>query len=308
MISVCIPVYNNRIDDLVKALYFQKTRLKYLVEIVVIDDASETEYKENNRKLLKYIDNYVELQDNIGRSKIRNLFLKHVSNQYLLFIDCDSRITDSEFLQTYLSMLNSDNRFVIVGGSVYSEKKPLKDKLLRWRYGVKIESKKSVIRNVYPYSSFITKNVLIRKAVLENLPFEESLTRYGHEDTLMGYILKKEGVPVIHVDNYVVNKDLDTNEEFLNKSAEAVEGLFTILDIVKGDKDFIDDVKLLVWVRKLYQIKIHVLTGAVLNIIMPFAEYYLKKGYPSLFLFSLFKLHKALDICSKSNACHYFDQ
>ncbi len=307
MISVCIPVYNSRIDDLVKALYFQKTRLKYLVEIVVIDDASQTEYKENNRKLRKYIDNYVELQDNIGRSSIRNLFLKHVSSQYLLFIDCDSGIMDSGFLQTYLSVLNSSDRSVIVGGSIYSEKKPLNDKLLRWGYGIKIESKESVIRNLQPYSSFKTNNVLIPKDVLENIPFEESLTGYGHEDTLMGYQLKKAGVPVIHIDNYVINKDLDTNEEFLNKSAEAVESLFIILDIVKGDREFVDDVKLLVWVRKLYHIKLHALIEGVLNIIMPFAEFYLRKGYPSMFMFSLFKLHKALIVCSKTKACHYFD-
>ena len=59
--------------------------------------------------------------------------------------------------------------------------------------------------------------------------------------------------------------------------------------------------------RKLYHIKLHALIEGVLNIIMPFAEFYLRKGYPSMFLFSLFKLHKALIVCSKTKACHYFD-
>ncbi|NPA36498.1 MAG: glycosyltransferase [Chlorobi bacterium] len=307
MISVCIPVYNSRIDDLIKALYYQKTVLKFTVEIVVIDDASESEYKEHNRTLARYIDNYVELKENVGRSRIRNLFLKYAKKTNLLFIDCDSVIQDSGFLKNYVSAVKEFPGKVIVGGSTYQAKRPGKEKILRWKYGITSESKPAVERNKSRYVSFITKNVLIPASVLHEIPFEESLTGYGHEDTLMGYRLKKAGVKIVHIDNYVLNADLDTNEEFLKKSREAVVSLFLALDVVNGDKDFIDDVKLLRWVRKLYQIKLQKIVNAVLNIIMPFILFFLKNNYPSVFLLNLYKLNTALKECKSREACRYFN-
>jgi glycosyltransferase involved in cell wall biosynthesis len=306
MISVCIPVYNSFVNELVKALYYQKVSLNYIVEIVVIDDASDEEWKGSNRQLGKYIDKYIELDQNAGRSRIRNLFLKYASKPNLLFIDCDSSITDSDFLKRYIDALKKGTGRVIVGGSTYREEKPEKNKRLRWVYGHKSESKPAGERNKTPYSSFKTNNVLIPAEVLSKIPFEESMTGYGHEDTLMGYRLRESGVEVIHIDNYVLNSKLDTNEEFLKKSAEAVDSLFKALDIVKGDKDFIEDVKLLRWVRMLYQKRLMKLVYAVLNIIMPFVLVFLKRDLPSVSLLNLYKLHLALKLCNDRNACRYF--
>lgn len=306
MLSVCIPVFNNPVGSLVKALYFQKTRLKYLVEIIVIDDASEMDFKMENRELGKYVDKYIELDENTGRSGIRNLFLKYVTKPNVLFIDSDSVIDNLDFLQTYIETIKKKNGSVIVGGNAYAEKKPEKNKILRWKYGREVESKPAAVRNEDPYKSFISKNFVIPRETLKKIPFEESLTGYGHEDTLMGYRLKKEGVEVFHIDNYVVNNELDTNEEYLEKSREAVKSLFVILDIVKGDPDFIGDVKLLVWVRKMYQMKLFNTVKGVLNILNPFIVFALKNGLPSIFLFNLFKLYHALNICSASGAGKYF--
>ncbi len=306
MISVCVPVFNSHIDDLVKALHYQKVKLKYQVEILVIDDASGEEYRLHNRELSKYIDNYIELDKNIGRSRIRNLFAKYASGQYLLFIDSDSVVDSSDFLRDYFHVLKLNEGKVVVGGSAYSGVKPEKSKMLRWEYGRKVESRPASIRNKDPYRSFITKNVLIPLKVFDKVRFDETLTGYGHEDTLMGYRLKKAGAGILHIDNYVINRELDTNEEFLTKSREAVESLFTILNIVNGAPDFIDDVKLLIWVRKLYKMKLVEPVKGVLNIFNPFIEYALRNGVSSLFLFSLFKLHHALEICAGTKAEKYF--
>jgi len=306
MISVCIPVYNARIDDLIKALHYQKSTLKYQVEIVVIDDASDEEYRKNNRKLSHFIDKYVELDQNVGRSAIRNMFVQYATKQNLLFIDSDAGIEDSEFLSKYLQTLENNRGVVLVGGSDYSKQKPSGTQILRWKYGVEVERKSAKERNKDMYRSFISKNFLIPESVLRSVPFENKLTGYGHEDTLMGKKKKKAGIGIIHIDNSVINKDLDTNEEFLRKSSEAVESLFRILDIVKGDADFIEDVKLLVWVKKLYKKGLAGVVVGILNMINPFIEFVLKEGFPSVFLFNLFKLYYALKICLKSDACKYF--
>ncbi len=306
MISVCIPVYNSYINELIKALYYQKVNTKYQVEIVVIDDASGDKYKQENRKLAKYIDNYIELSENIGRAKIRNLFIQYTAYPNLLFIDCDSGIGNSDFLKKYLETVKANSGKVIVGGSIYSGIKPEKNKLLRWKYGHKIESKPASIRNKNPYRSFKTNNVIIPGRVLRRLPFNESLRGYGHEDTLMGFALKKAGKEILHIDNSVINTELDTNEEFLNKSKEAVKSLFQALELTGGDKAFIEDVKLLSKVRELYEMKLASTVRGVLNIVDPFIGFYLKNGLPSLFLFNLFKLHHALKVCSETGAEKYF--
>ena len=306
MLSVCIPVYNSKIDDLIKALHYQQKQVKNNVEIIVIDDASNEKFKLHNRKFFNYVDKYVELPENVGRSRIRNMFLKYVSTPNMLFIDSDSCIDNSEYLKKYLKVLEKYKGKVIVGGSSYFEQKPDKNKILRWKYGREVESQKAERRNINPFVSFKTNNVLIPKEILKKTPFEEYVTGYGHEDTLMGFRLKKAGVGIVHIDNYVINKDLDTNEEFLAKSKEAVDSLFQILQIVDGDKEFIDDVKLLAWVRKLYVMKLSGTAKGVLNILGPFVEFALKKGIPSILLFNVFKLKQALDVCYATGACKYF--
>jgi len=41
---------------------------------------------------------YIQLDNNIGRAKIRNLFLKYAKYDYLLFLDCDTFIISDDFV------------------------------------------------------------------------------------------------------------------------------------------------------------------------------------------------------------------
>ncbi len=306
MLSVCIPVFNSNVEQLVKALYFQKTKLKHIVEIVIIDDASDRSFKEQNRELGKYIDIYVELDENVGRARIRNLFLNYATKPNLLFIDSDAIIDNSTFLACYITSLKEDAGSVIMGGGIYSEKKPDKNRLLRWRYGRKIESKSAIVRNMTPYKSFITKNFIIPKEILQQIPFNESITGYGHEDTLIGYELKRAKVKIVHIDNGVVNDDLDTNEEFLFKSAEAIRSLFKVLDIVNGDVEFINDVRLLAVVDKLYRVKLHKPVCYVLRLFLPLIKFYMLRIWPGLVSFNMYKLCYALKYCVNMGSEKYF--
>ena len=69
----------------------QIQKLNESIEIVLIDDASDLENKAKNRLLKEYC-KIIELETNVGRSKIRNLFVSECKNPYLLFLDCDSEI------------------------------------------------------------------------------------------------------------------------------------------------------------------------------------------------------------------------
>ena len=89
MLSVCIPVYNFNVTSLVEELSKQVRNLEVQVEIIIIDDCSLEAFRQVNEKACSR-ETYIKLSENIGRSKIRNLFLEHAANEYLLFLDCDS--------------------------------------------------------------------------------------------------------------------------------------------------------------------------------------------------------------------------
>ena len=124
----------------------------------------------------------------------------------------------------------------------------------------------------------------------------------------MGYNLKRTEIKIVHIDNGVVNEDLDTNEEFLFKSAEAVKSLFKVLDIVNGDSDFINDIRLLVTVQKLYKIKLLAPVYYILRLKLPLIKFYMLKIWPDLFLFNLYKLYYALKYSVSKDYRKYFKE
>ena len=165
---------------------------------------------------------------------------------YLLFIDADTMVpgTAEAYLRKWIPLLPVAR--VICGGILYHESKPGDpDKLLRWKYGRKREQRKASERNKHPHANFSTFNVLFEKSVFAKIRFNEELRQYGHEDTLMGYQLKKAGINILHIDNGLVHEGLETNREFLNKTKLGIENLSKLYDIVTDKNAFSSTVRLL---------------------------------------------------------------
>lgn len=296
MISICIPVYNFNITSLLNKLCHQVQSLTIPVEIIVIDDCSKNFQEINKKAAEKY--NYVELTENIGRSKIRNLFIGYSKYEQLLFLDCDSLIIKDNFLQTYLDILK-DRPGVVVGGRVYENNKPERNKMLRWKYGTFRESTSAQIRSRHPYGSFMTNNFLIKKEILEEIRFDERLLNYGHEDTLFGFSLKQENIPILHIENPVLNGDLETNVEYLEKTNEGVKNLVRILQFSNWDKDLINDISLLTFYYKIKKWKWMIYISFV--VFKPFIVLLFKKGYIHLKMFDFYKLGLFIKWLKKKN-------
>ncbi len=155
---------------------------------------------------------------NIGRAAIRNRLALEAKGDFLLFIDADVMLpgTAEAYFLKWLPFINTAK--VICGGSLYHDSAPGDpDKLLRWKYGKWREQKSAAERNKHPHASFSTFNVLIEKSVFSKIRFDEELKQYGHEDTLLGYQLKKAGMNVLHIDNGLMHEGLESNREFLNR-------------------------------------------------------------------------------------------
>lgn len=287
MISICIPVYNFDVSSLVNELSRQAKLLAVPSEIILIDDCSDNVFKKINEAVCKK-QTYIQLSENIGRARIRNLFLSHSKYENLLFLDCDSIIQKADFLINYIEVIKQGNYSVVCGGRVYDMHRPDRSKMLRWKYGIKKESQPVNVRKRFPNKSFMTNNFLINREVLESIRFDERITEYGHEDTLFGYALKLRSIIIDHIDNPVLNGEIEGNAEYLQKTEKGIVNLLHILNFVNHEEDFINDISLLRFYSKVSRLK--KIIGIVFTIVKPLIESLLAKGYVSLYLFDFYKL------------------
>lgn len=287
-ISVCIPVYNHDVRPLAQALLAQKAKASYY-DIIFLDDGSDADF----RKVNEWLKNeprikYNELGKNVGRAAIRNRLAASAMGEAILFLDDDSLIEHLDFISKYLDI--SEGKTVICGGRKYPENLPHKDYSLHWNYGKTQESKTAEERNQQPYEAFHSNNFLIPKKVWEEVPFDENLTQYGHEDTLLGYELSRQNFPVIHIDNEVIHGQLQNNPEFLDKTRVALENLNTLYH--RGNGDFNNSVRILRTYDRLERFP--VITKLLATLWQKKSEQWERKlsksGKPSLWLFNLYKL------------------
>jgi glycosyltransferase involved in cell wall biosynthesis len=286
MISICIPVYNFDCSALILSLTKQITDNQLAAEIVLIDDASEENFRAIHSSIPQI--KYIQLAQNVGRARIRNLFLQHTQFPYLLFLDCDGAVNHPNFIKNYLQSISPNFKGVICGGRVYPNFVH-ESKKLHWKYGVNFESKSAFERSKKPYGSFMTNNFLIEKSILQQFPFNENLVQYGHEDTLLGIQLQQNNIPIIHIANEILNLDIETNESYLQKTQLAVQNLAYLMQNPSYQKAIIQHVKMAKIGYFLYRYKIIHFVRFFNPILLPIS-YLIAKKSSSTFTLNIFKL------------------
>ncbi|MDR1811183.1 MAG: glycosyltransferase, partial [Prevotella sp.] len=250
MISICIPIYNNDVRELVSRLSEQSVQLDAPCEILLIDDASTNGCKKANSSLAELPNvRYKELPENIGRSAIRNLLAKEAIYRYLIFMDCDAQVCSDDFLQKYFSCCKDG--IVCYGGKKTVTTCPAPEFRLRWLCSIKREQPNAIERNIRPNRSFITFNFLIDKEIFKKATFDENLRNSNHEDTIFGFRLSEAGITVSHIDNPLLFCNFDDSATFLKKTERGLQNLSLFYDKTENKGDFARDVKLLCAWRKL---------------------------------------------------------
>ena len=245
-ISLLIPVFDYDIIALVISMKSALGKVPEFHEILIGDDGSSVEYREKYLSLESDGVRVIISEKNIGRASIRNRLALEAKGDFLLFIDADAMLpgTAEAYISKWLSMLTKSR--VLCGRVLYRDSPPGDpDKLLRWKYGKKKEQKKAVVRNKHPHAGFSTFNVLIKKSVFSKIRFNEELKQYGHEDTLMGYQLKKAGIEVLHIDNGLMHEGLESNKDFLSKTKLGIENLSMLYDNVTDKGAFSESDRIL---------------------------------------------------------------
>ncbi|MCB0689179.1 MAG: glycosyltransferase family 2 protein [Saprospiraceae bacterium] len=275
MLSVLIPIYNQDITHLVKAIQEQMLHLDLQGQIICLDDASSIDWKEKNRLLRQEpLVVYEELSKNVGRAVIRNCLADRAQEDFLLFLDGDSKILDLNFIATYWGQRSTNA--VIVGGRRYPEKCLGNEFMLHYTYGR--------LREQFA-QEFQSNNFLISSEIFQKIRFDESLKTYGHEDTVFGFCLLKEGHEIIRISNPVEHVMLDTNTQFLEHQVDAVRNLIYIRQKYPTLKT-----RLTGLVERLDQWRLSTLYGRVFRKVQPLLIRNLLGKNPSLTFLDLYKI------------------
>jgi len=290
MLSILIPVYNFKISDLVHELHKQLIHNKVMSEIIVVDDASELHFLENQKLTELTLVKYERLFNNIGRSAIRNYLASKAKYEFLLFIDCDAQSNSSDFIERYLKLINL-NTEVICGGVCYEAIPPIEEKFyLRWYYGIHREAREALVRTKNPYKSFSSFNFLIKANTFNKLQFDTQLKGYGHEDTLLGLEMEKCRIHILHINNSLLHIGLDETDVFLRKTEESVQNLIRLTEKHKESKRLTKEIKILRRVQFINWLHLGWLYGNIYKLFKSRILKNLKSRKPSLFCFDLYKL------------------
>lgn len=226
MLSVLIPVFNFDCSVLIEQLIEQIETQNLPAEVVLYDDCSDPQ------KVLfldKFRNNYSFLkiyrgEHNLGFTKVRNHIASLAEFDNLLFMDGDVELVNTNFLKIYLDKI--PNAEVCCGGILYKDQKPQDQSLiLKWKHGKLREEGRIKEKQNNPWVAFSAANFLIKKSVLQAIPFDEASMGYGYNDTLYGYRLMRNSVNVIHIDNPVYHEGLMSAEKFLNRIEESFRNL-----------------------------------------------------------------------------------
>lgn len=296
MIAICVPVYNFDVQPLIEALKKQMAQFPNEFKLYLIDDGSASQWRSNDfTKVDEFF--FLQLDKNCGRSAIRNLFLEVTTEEYLLFLDCDAIVHTSDFLKKYLDCVSENPRErVVCGGRVYPDVCPSQNQFLRWNYGRKRESQPAHVRMITPNTSFMTNNFLVMRSVFDEVRFDEELSGYGHEDTLFGIALEQHQIPIHHIENPILNGDIETNEVFLEKTRQGVKNLAYIF--TKVDAELRQRLSAHITLVRVYQKTrgFHFMLRPLTGYFLGAAKMQARKKGSSLFVFNFFKFALLLKI------------
>ena len=292
ILSILIPVYNYNCVALVKALQQQAENCNIDYEILVADDGSDNAAVVCQNREINAIphSHYHEMGKNHGRSWIRNWLVGQSQGEFLLFIDSDAEVCNAHFIGNYLRYV--EKGAVICGGILHPEENPSPSRRLRYRYEKAMEPCFTAERrNQHPYANLRTFNFMMPREVALTHLFDESITLYGYEDTLLGSQFEKEGIKVVHIDNPLINADIEENFRFLEKTEESMLSLYQLKNKMRNHS------RLLASYEKIKRFKLDVLLRILFPLLRPLLKWHLTGNHPSVIALQFYKLAYYCTLC-----------
>lgn len=287
-LSILIPTYNQVCIGLARALSKQACAIGGLqYEIVVADDGSTDDNVVRQNKAIDAIEGcrYVVNGRNVGRAAVRNRLGQMARHTWLLFMDCDVEIQQTDFLEAYLHA--PDDYSVAYGGLSIGwrgDAGAMKANL-RYKYEKACEPHHTAAQRMrHPHRSFRTTCFMVRRDVFLSHPFDPSITTYGYEDVLFGKSLHDDGIAILHMDNPVTYTEYEPNDVFVAKTEEALRTLSQLSGALAGYSGVLS------LCEKLRRMRLDKLCLAMWNKKKDAWRGNLVSKHPSLLVFKLYKM------------------
>jgi glycosyltransferase involved in cell wall biosynthesis len=290
MLSVLIPVKDWNPLVLIESIVSQLIECEIPGEILISDDSTFSESSKISDLASEIpMVRYFCRKHPLGRSGNRNFLADQAKFQYLLFIDGDAGVQSNDFIRKYLESADKDT--VLCGGTLYKNEPPADpDFLLRWKYGKAREQSDAKNRQKKPWKSFTTFNFLVPVDLFQKIRFDESISGYGHEDTIFGIQLHLAGIHIKHLDNGLLHLGLEPSLIYLEKVRQSGVNLRNLYSRGLFPPGNVKDVALLAaWIR-FKKLHLSWLFGAWFRYRKNSIEKKLCGGDPSLLLLDLYKL------------------
>lgn len=233
-LSILIPTYNYNARALVRDLHRLAQEEGVEAEIIIGDDAStnDTEWFSEVEQL-----SHVSVMHetvNQGRAIIRNHLADASHGEWLWFIDADAEVPPTFSLS--IALHTGTMAPAVCGGLYHPDAKPSPEKMLRYKYEMDADTKRSADqRSEFPHHHITTFNLLVRHDVFLQIRFNEHCDKYGYEDVMFGLELERHRIAVLHIEDPLIHNGLDTNSEFLEKTEIAMHSLHKISSSIPSD-------------------------------------------------------------------------
>ena len=237
-LSILIPTYNHNCTVLVRHLQQQAELLGIPYEILVADDGSTENVSVEENRLIDTLPNcrYIIRTENVGRAAIRNFLCRESQYQWVLYIDSDMTVESEAFLSRYVEQQQAYPSVAVVDGgvSIGGNQAQLKHNL-RYLYEKSAEPDHVVARRQQrPYHDIHTANLMVRRDVMCQHPFDERFRHYGYEDVLFGIRMKQQRIGIRHIDNPLGFNTFESNADFVSKTEEGLRTLYEFRSELRG--------------------------------------------------------------------------
>ena len=285
-LSILIPIFNHDCRELCRSLSQQADAVDADIEIIAAEDGStDRDCLKLNADIARLPHcRYIVRTQNVGRAAIRNFLADESSGEWLMYMDCDGRVVNTNFLRDYLEAATDCD--VVCGGIIHSREYLTDRNRLRYDYEHRSERRFTArARQNDATLPFRTFCFVIRREVFDRIRFDETFRHYGYEDVLFGQKLRQQGARIRHIDNPLENTDLEANDVFVAKTEEALHTLHDHADLFDRD-----DVRLLGLVRRLDSLHLLPLVRSTGRLLLPTLRTNLAGTRPCTRLFDLYKL------------------
>jgi len=200
------------------------------IEILLWDDGSTHKYANAaTAERLPQV-RYQESETNRGRAATRNALIQQAKGEYLLFLDADMLPDREDFLSLYLEQGRA-GRDIVCGGISYLQKTDSASRSSFYLYkSHRCEALSADVRNGAPWRYFFTSNIMVRRTIVESVPFDTRFTGYGFEDIEWGLRLG-QSYCLKHIENACSHMGLMANEEVFFKMRDSITNYALLLSL-----------------------------------------------------------------------------